>query len=126
MKFCEILEQLLSRIIVVGCFLNENREGEGHAVTLLLSVFHFFRGSCLLSYETMFILRGGSRAVARLEAVNCYNKALHLGCCSSPRSASGTNFRIAEHFNLDYVIRFYVPKTGLSSPIFTIKVLVVN
>ena len=25
-----------------------------------------------------------------LEAVNYYHKALHLGCCSSPRSASGT------------------------------------
>ena len=61
MEFCEILEQLLSRIIVVDCFLNENREGEEHAVTLLLSGFHFFRGSCLLSYETMFILRGGSK-----------------------------------------------------------------
>ena len=25
----------------------------------------------------------------RLKAVNYYHKALHLGCCSSPRSASG-------------------------------------
>ena len=25
----------------------------------------------------------------RLEAVNYYHKAFHLGCCSSPRSASG-------------------------------------
>ena len=26
-----------------------------------------------------------------LEAVNYYHKALHLGCCSSPRSASDSN-----------------------------------
>ena len=25
------------------------------------------------------------------EAVNCYYRALHLGCCSSPRSASALN-----------------------------------
>ena len=31
------------------------------------------------------IPRGGSRA-----AVNYYHKVLHLGCCSSPRSASDT------------------------------------
>ena len=28
----------------------------------------------------------------KLEAVNYYHKALHLGCCSSPRSASGFIF----------------------------------
>ena len=38
-------------------------------------------------------VRGGSRAATtskmeRLEAVNYYHKVLHLGCCSSPRSAS--------------------------------------
>ena len=38
-------------------------------------------------------VRGGSRAAAtskmeRLEAVNYYHKVLHLGCCSSPKSAS--------------------------------------
>ena len=39
-------------------------------------------------------LRGGSRAAATskmecfVKAVNYYHKALHLGCCSSPRSAS--------------------------------------
>ena len=44
--------------------------------------------------------RGGSRAVAtsKMErflvivngsAVNYYHKAFHLGCCNSPRSASG-------------------------------------
>ena len=45
----------------------------------------------------MMIVRGGSRAAAtsKMEhfviAVNYYNKALHLRCCSSPRSASDTN-----------------------------------
>ena len=48
--------------------------------------------------------RGGSRTAAtskvelfviivkRLEAVNYYHKELHLGCCSSPRSASAVRF----------------------------------
>ena len=49
-----------------------------------------------------YLSRGGSRAAAtckmerfviivngwKLEAVSYYHKALHLGCCSSPRSAS--------------------------------------
>ena len=47
------------------------------------------------------VVRSGSRAAAtskmecfvinssRFPAVNYYHKALHLGCCSSPRSASG-------------------------------------
>ena len=42
--------------------------------------------------------RGGSRTAATskmerfmiMEAVNYYHKALHLGCCSSPRSASAS------------------------------------
>ena len=40
--------------------------------------------------------KGGSRTAAtskvepaKLPAVNYYHKELHLGCCSSPRSASG-------------------------------------
>ena len=55
----------------------------------------------LLSWY-MYKIRGGSRAAAtskmecfviivndwKLEAVNYYRKELHLGCCSSPRSAS--------------------------------------
>ena len=33
---------------------------------------------------------GGSRtaATSKMEAINYYHKALHLGCCSSPRSAT--------------------------------------
>ena len=31
------------------------------------------------------------RETLRLTAVNYYHKALHLGCCSSPRSASAYN-----------------------------------
>ena len=47
------------------------------------------------------VIRDGSRAavtskmecfVIIVPAVNCYHKALHLGCCSSPRSASGHFF----------------------------------
>ena len=32
--------------------------------------------------------RAGPRSSASLPAVNYYDKALHLGCCTSPRSAS--------------------------------------
>ena len=44
--------------------------------------------------EFLTVFRGGSRTaptskMERLSAVNYYLKALHLGCCSSPRSASG-------------------------------------
>ena len=35
-----------------------------------------------------------------------------------------TNFRVAKPFNLDYVIHFYKPKKGLTSPVFIIKILV--
>ena len=34
-KFCEISKQLLLIIIFGGCFWKENREGEGHAETLV-------------------------------------------------------------------------------------------
>ena len=40
------------------------------------------------------------------------------------RSSFSTNFRIVEPFNMDYVMHFYKPKKGLSSPVFSIKVLV--
>ena len=35
-----------------------------------------------------------------------------------------TNFCIVEPFNWNYVIYFYIPKKGLTSPVFTIKILV--
>ena len=37
-----------------------------------------------------------------------------------------TNFHVAEPFNLDYVIHFYISQKGLSCPVFTIKILVVE
>ena len=40
------------------------------------------------------------------------------------QSSFYTNFRIAEPFNLEYVIRFYKPYKGLSSAIFIMKILV--
>ena len=55
-------------------------------------------------------LRGGSRAAATskmecfVKAVNYYHKALHLGCCSSPRSASAPCY-----FILDIVFIKYQP-----------------
>ena len=33
-----------------------------------------------------------ARSKDMLEAVNYYHKALHLGCCSSPRSASDNDY----------------------------------
>ena len=47
MEFCEILEQLVSRIILGFSFWKENRGGEGRPVTLVVSGFHFFQGSYL-------------------------------------------------------------------------------
>ena len=50
--------------------------------------------SRLLTKENLVIARGESRAAAtsKMECfviiVNGYHKVLHLGCCSSPRSAS--------------------------------------
>ena len=40
------------------------------------------------------------------------------------QSSFSTNFRIAEPSNLNYVIHFCKPKKGLSSPVFTIEILV--
>ena len=37
-----------------------------------------------------------------------------------------TNFDIAESFNLNSGINFHIPKKGLSSPVFTIKILAVE
>ena len=56
-------------------------------------------------------LRGGSRTAATfkmehfvLETVNYYRKVLHLGCCSIPRSASGTDTFV--------IIRLFTTKVG--------------
>ena len=40
----------------------------------------------------------------RLEAVNYYHKALHLGCCSSPRSASVISWTFRVYLNLLQII----------------------
>ena len=40
-EFWEILEQLLSRIILVGCFWKKDRGEQGRAVTLAVSGLHF-------------------------------------------------------------------------------------
>ena len=53
-EFYEILEQLLPRTIFGGCFLKENKGGEGRTVTLVVSGFHFYQGSYLLSHEARF------------------------------------------------------------------------
>ena len=42
----------------------------------------------LNNYFTNIGSRGGSRAAATSKMECFYHKALHLGCCSSPRSAS--------------------------------------
>ena len=48
---CKIFEQLVSRIFLDGYFWKENRAGEGHAVTLVVSGFHTV--IYLLCHETM-------------------------------------------------------------------------
>ena len=64
MQLCEILGQLLLRIILGSCSLKENREGEGRAVSLLISGFRFFQVSYLLNHETMFFLHKFSHSAA--------------------------------------------------------------
>ena len=56
MKFYEILEELVLRIILGGCFWKENRGGEGCAVTLVVSSFHFFQGSYLFIKPWSYVL----------------------------------------------------------------------
>ena len=51
-RILRLFRPALSRIVFGGCFWKENREGQGHAVTLVVSGFHFFQGSYLLSRET--------------------------------------------------------------------------
>ena len=51
----------------------------------------------------------------QLPAVNCYHKALHLGCCSSPRSASDyttSRSRLSQIFYLIDVLKNFVKLTG--------------
>ena len=98
MEFCEILEQLLSRIIFFfgGGAASEKKIGGGgerRAVTLVVPDFHFFQGSYLLSEGTMFF----------------FHKFFHSG---------------AFQFGLFYP--FYISKKGLSNPVFSIKILVVE
>ena len=51
----------------------------------------------------------------QLPAVNYYHKALHLGCCSSPRSASDyttSRSRLSQIFYLIDVLKNFVKLTG--------------
>ena len=63
-EFWEVLKQLLSRIIFGGCFWKESEE-EKYMEKLVVSGFHFFQGSYLVSLETIFFL----------------HKFLHTGAC---------------------------------------------
>ena len=56
MEFCKILDNLLLKIILAGCFWKENRGGEGRAVTLVVSGFNFSQGSYLSSNEAIYFL----------------------------------------------------------------------
>ena len=59
----------------------------------------------------LILFRGGSRAAAtsKMECfviiVNYYHKALHLGCCSSPRSASVVGVFLNAALNFTMLIR---------------------
>ena len=46
----------------------------------------------------------------RLKAINYYHKALHLGCCSSPRSVDGSDRIEASKFAGFYSIRVFREK----------------
>ena len=84
-----------------------------------------------VSWRNFMIFRGGSRAAAtsKMERfviivnglANSYHKALHLGCCSSPRSASDIRANwnmeeIATLFNQVFMFRFYVSHSSLNKP----------
>ena len=74
-----------------------------HQVSILL--LRYYCGyKCILFWQPL------SEADLELPAVNYYQKALHLGCCSSPRSASDCIHRVftlrrcsSNRFTLDVV-----------------------
>ena len=88
------------RLVLLMPLFHESEEKES-TFTIRKKQSHFHRHflNKLLCISLNATLRGGSRTTAtskmercviivRLPAVNYYHKALHLGCCSSPRSAS--------------------------------------
>ena len=71
-----------------------------------------FRGGCrpaaTSKMERFVIIVNGLAATSKMErfviivnglAVNCYHKAIHLRCCSSPRSDSDSNIFMNSTFN---------------------------
>ena len=57
-------------------------------------IFHFSNVAKECPYEQSSIspILEPEADLGLLEAVNYYHKALHLGCCSSPRSASESRY----------------------------------
>ena len=88
------------RLVLLMPLFHESEEKEStFTIRKKQSHFHSHFLNKLLCISLNATLRGGSRTTAtskmerfviivRLPAVNYYHKALHLGCCSSPRSAS--------------------------------------
>ena len=72
-----------------------NKESKAKMTNLICK--RLSKASCNVMHakgDPYVIIRGGSRAAATFKMerfmiiVNYYHKVLHLGCCSSPRSAS--------------------------------------
>ena len=79
-----------------SCILSNHLIWSLHTSKFFIKDFSKYKPFLRLSIElkTTLIIRGGSRtaATSKMEGfviiVNCYYKALHLVCCSNPRSAS--------------------------------------
>ena len=111
-SFCMYLETKVFK----RCFSNISRacysEIENIAVNYLaLCLFKTIKGDTNTVLVRISVQRysGTFRYLEKLPAVNYYHKALHLGCCSSPRSASKLYFRTCFFKNLvkDFISGFY-------------------
>ena len=65
----------------------------GREKTILIPLYHLqsLRNILIFICNFLSVIKDGSRlaATSKMEAVNYYHKALHPGCCSSARAASG-------------------------------------
>ena len=76
----------------------------------------------LLTFFTFIYIYKLNFLAFLLPAVNCYHKELHLGCCSSPRSASG-NFQVifTVIFTLNVWLIWRVPFNFIKSDLLRLK-----
>ena len=74
-------------------------------VILVLGSYYIFRQTQKqFLLQLVGVFRGGSRAAATSNMEYFVIKALHLGCCSSPRSASGFYWKTLENMVINWVM----------------------